>query len=141
MCASPLSPRHAQPDWMGGGLVSRQMMHAPPSAAILLSRRVSLASDRRSRREFLEPVQISNLLANKFIFFSIRNSQFANKIRVCFVLIRVVFSAPFNRARIHLFFQFSKPIPDFQLSKRSRNHEINPQKEGLIFEDFDRPQK
>ena len=25
MCASPLSPRHAQPDWMGGGLVSRQM--------------------------------------------------------------------------------------------------------------------
>ena len=29
MCASPLSPRHAQPDWMGGGLVSRQMMHAP----------------------------------------------------------------------------------------------------------------
>ena len=31
MCASPLSPRHAQPDWMGGGLVSRQMMHAPPS--------------------------------------------------------------------------------------------------------------
>ena len=22
MCASPLSPRHAQPDWMGGGLVS-----------------------------------------------------------------------------------------------------------------------
>ena len=34
MCASPLSPRHAQPDWMGGGLVSRQMMHAPPSAAI-----------------------------------------------------------------------------------------------------------
>jgi hypothetical protein len=81
------------------------------------------------------------LKTNKFIFFSIRNSQFANKIRVCFVLIRVVFSAPFNRARIHLFFQFSKPIPDFQLSKRSRNHEINPQKEGLIFEDFDRPQK
>ncbi len=36
MCASPLSPRHAQPDWMGGGLVSRQMMHAPPSAAISL---------------------------------------------------------------------------------------------------------
>jgi hypothetical protein len=34
MCASPLSPRHAQPDWMGGGLVSRQMMHAPQSAAI-----------------------------------------------------------------------------------------------------------
>jgi hypothetical protein len=34
MCASPLSPRHAQPDWMGGGLVSRQMMHAPPSAVI-----------------------------------------------------------------------------------------------------------
>jgi hypothetical protein len=35
MCASPLSPRHAQPDWMGGGLVSRQMMHdALPSAAI-----------------------------------------------------------------------------------------------------------
>jgi hypothetical protein len=35
MCASPLSPRHAQPDWIGGGLVSRQMMHdAPPSAAI-----------------------------------------------------------------------------------------------------------
>ena len=34
MCASPLSLRHAQPDWMGGGLVSRQMMHAPPSAAI-----------------------------------------------------------------------------------------------------------
>jgi hypothetical protein len=29
MCASPLSPRHAQPDWMGGGLVSRQMMQAP----------------------------------------------------------------------------------------------------------------
>ena len=37
MCASPLSPRHAQPDWMGGGLVSRQMMHAPPSAAISVS--------------------------------------------------------------------------------------------------------
>jgi hypothetical protein len=36
MCASPLSPRHAQPDWMGGGLVSRQMMHAPPSAAFRL---------------------------------------------------------------------------------------------------------
>ena len=34
MCASPLSPRHAQPDWMGGGLASRQMMHAPPSATI-----------------------------------------------------------------------------------------------------------
>jgi hypothetical protein len=34
MCASPLLPRHAQPDWMGGGLVSRQMMHAAPSAAI-----------------------------------------------------------------------------------------------------------
>ena len=34
MCARPPSPRHAQPDWMGGGLVSRQMMHAPPSAAI-----------------------------------------------------------------------------------------------------------
>jgi hypothetical protein len=33
MCASPLSPRHAQ-DWMGGGLVSRQMMHASPSAVI-----------------------------------------------------------------------------------------------------------
>ena len=32
MCARPLSPRHAQPDWMGGGLVSRQMMHAPPAA-------------------------------------------------------------------------------------------------------------
>ena len=38
MCASPLSPRHAQPDWMGGGLASRQMMHAPPSAAISLSK-------------------------------------------------------------------------------------------------------
>ena len=38
MCARPLSPRHAQPDWMGGGLVSRQMMHAPPSAAIFVSR-------------------------------------------------------------------------------------------------------
>ena len=37
MCASPLSPRHAQPDWMGGGLVSRQMMHAPPSATISVS--------------------------------------------------------------------------------------------------------
>jgi hypothetical protein len=36
MCASPLSPRHAQPDWMGGGLVSRQMMHAPPSGAIFV---------------------------------------------------------------------------------------------------------
>ena len=35
MCASPLSPRHAQPDWMGGGLVSRQMMHAPPSVIFL----------------------------------------------------------------------------------------------------------
>jgi len=34
---------------------------------------------------------------NKFIFFSIRNSQFANKIRVCFVLIELIFSAPFNR--------------------------------------------
>ena len=35
MCASPLSPRHAQPDWMGGGLVSRQIMHdALRSAAI-----------------------------------------------------------------------------------------------------------
>jgi hypothetical protein len=39
MCARPLSPRHAQPDWMGGGLVSRQMMHAPASAAISVSRR------------------------------------------------------------------------------------------------------
>jgi hypothetical protein len=37
MCARPLSPRHAQPDWMGGGLVSRQMMHAPPSIAISVS--------------------------------------------------------------------------------------------------------
>ena len=33
-CASPPSPRHAQPDWMGGGLVSRQMMHAPASVAM-----------------------------------------------------------------------------------------------------------
>jgi hypothetical protein len=39
MCARPLSPRHAQPDWMGGGLVSRQIMHAPPSAAIHLFKR------------------------------------------------------------------------------------------------------
>ena len=36
MCASPLSPRHAQPDWMGGGLVSRQMMHAIFAQASLL---------------------------------------------------------------------------------------------------------
>ena len=43
MCARPLSPRHAQPDWMGGGLVSRQMMHAPLSAAIkIVVRRGSL---------------------------------------------------------------------------------------------------
>ena len=41
MCARPLSPRHAQPDWMGGGLASRQMMHAPPSAAIFLSNRLA----------------------------------------------------------------------------------------------------
>ncbi len=34
MCASPPSPRHAQPDWMGGGLMSRQMTHAPASDAI-----------------------------------------------------------------------------------------------------------
>ena len=34
MCASPPSPRHAQPDWMGGGLVSRQMTQAPASDAI-----------------------------------------------------------------------------------------------------------
>jgi hypothetical protein len=34
MCASPPSPRHAQPDWMGGGLVSRQMTHDPASEAI-----------------------------------------------------------------------------------------------------------
>jgi hypothetical protein len=45
MCASPLSPRHAQPDWMGGGLVSRQMMHAPPSAAIFGSNRPILQDD------------------------------------------------------------------------------------------------
>jgi hypothetical protein len=38
MCARPLSPRHAQPDWIGGGLVSRQMMHAPPSAVIFLAK-------------------------------------------------------------------------------------------------------
>ena len=38
MCARPLSPRHAQPDWMGGGLVSRQMMQAPPLAAIFFRR-------------------------------------------------------------------------------------------------------
>ncbi len=34
MCASPPSPRHAQPDWMGGGLASRQMMHARASVAM-----------------------------------------------------------------------------------------------------------
>ena len=34
MCASPPSPRHAQPDWMGGGLVSRQMTQAPAPVAI-----------------------------------------------------------------------------------------------------------
>jgi hypothetical protein len=45
MCASPLSPRHAQPDWMGGGLVSRQMMHAPPSAAISVSNCSAQADD------------------------------------------------------------------------------------------------
>jgi hypothetical protein len=40
MCARPLSPRHAQPDWMGGGLVSRQMMHAPSlSEAIFVFKR------------------------------------------------------------------------------------------------------
>ena len=48
MCASPLSPRHAQPDWMGGGLVSRQMMHAPPSAAIS----PFLESSRRGEPQF-----------------------------------------------------------------------------------------
>ena len=32
----PQSPRHTQPDWLGGGLMSRQMMHAPPSAAIFV---------------------------------------------------------------------------------------------------------
>jgi hypothetical protein len=31
MCESPPSPRQAQPDWIGGGIVSRQMMHAPDS--------------------------------------------------------------------------------------------------------------
>jgi hypothetical protein len=45
MCASPLSPRHAQPDWMGGGLVSRQMKHAPPSAAIFLCQSPSAQAD------------------------------------------------------------------------------------------------
>ncbi len=34
MCASPPSPRHAQPDWMGGGLASRQMMQARASVAM-----------------------------------------------------------------------------------------------------------
>jgi hypothetical protein len=42
MCATshhfgdPQSPRYAQLDWMGGGLMSRQMMHAQPSAAIFV---------------------------------------------------------------------------------------------------------
>jgi hypothetical protein len=30
-CASPASPRHAHPDWIGGGSSLRQMMHAPAS--------------------------------------------------------------------------------------------------------------
>jgi hypothetical protein len=40
MCATshhfgdPQSPRYAQLDWMGGGLMSRQMMHAPASVAM-----------------------------------------------------------------------------------------------------------
>jgi hypothetical protein len=50
MCASPLSPRHAQPDSMGGGLASRQMMHAPPSAGMFVSNRLALAVDRAGRR-------------------------------------------------------------------------------------------
>jgi hypothetical protein len=54
MCASPLSPRHAQPDWMGGGLVSRQMMHTPPSAAIPLSR----GDRRKGRRIFVRESQL-----------------------------------------------------------------------------------
>jgi hypothetical protein len=29
MCASPLSPRHAQPDWIGGGLVSDDVRPDP----------------------------------------------------------------------------------------------------------------
>ena len=32
MCASPASPRQAQPIWIGGGLASRQTKHAPASA-------------------------------------------------------------------------------------------------------------
>ena len=52
MCASPLSPRHAQPDWMGGGLASRQIMHdALPSAAIFGSRRVLLSGSGRQKSE------------------------------------------------------------------------------------------
>ena len=54
MCATshhfgdPQSPRYAQLDWMGGGLMSRQMMHAPTSAAIpFLSRQQVLRLVRR----------------------------------------------------------------------------------------------
>jgi len=76
---------------------------------------------------FLRPTNSS------FFQFSIRNSQtkFAQR-GVCFVLMPLFFSAPFNRLRIHLFFQFSKPIPDFQFSKRSRNHEIIVKKKGFF---------
>ena len=50
MCASPLSPRHAQPDWMGGGLVSRQMMHAPPVGRHFSVPGESCLADRAGRR-------------------------------------------------------------------------------------------
>jgi hypothetical protein len=49
MCASPPSPRQAQPDWMGGGLVSRQMMQARSSVAM------SIQAGGRSAAVLLKP--------------------------------------------------------------------------------------
>jgi len=103
---------------------------------MISSRKMSSSSRRMFQNFRIRPTNSS------FFQFSIRNSQtkFAQR-GVCFVLIPLFLSAPFNRLRIHLFFQFSKPIPDFQFSKRSRNHEINRQKEGVLFDDFDQRQK
>ncbi len=73
MCASPLSPRHAQPDWMGGGLVSRQMMHdAPPSAAIsfLPSVQVGPVPHRRDSLDWLRSyVRVDSMNAGGGIAF------------------------------------------------------------------------
>jgi hypothetical protein len=66
MCASPLSPRHAQPDWMGGGLVSRQMMHAPPSAAISLSAQGECGSAQGRRISQFGSTESSPMAARKW---------------------------------------------------------------------------